>query len=43
MSTAIDSLTEREKTALEHLQKAEEPGSTLTEYCAAFAVEVRGL
>lgn len=37
--TPTDSLTEREKTALEHLQKAQELGSTLTEYCAAFGVE----
>lgn len=39
MTTATDSLTEREKAALEHLQKAQELGSTLTEYCAAFGVE----
>jgi len=41
--TAMDSLTEREKTALEHLQKAQELGSTLTEYCAAFGVERNAL
>jgi len=36
--TAMNSLTEREKTAPEHFQKAQELGSTLTEYCAAFGV-----
>src|SRR5688500_9399858 len=41
--TAMDSLTEREKTALEHFQKAQELGSTLTEYCAAFGVERNAL
>ena len=38
-----DSLTERESQALQHLQKAQELGSTLTEYCSAFGVEVKEL
>jgi hypothetical protein len=41
--TPTASLTEREKTALEHLQKAQELGATLTEYCAAFGVERNSL
>jgi len=41
--TPTDSLTVREKTSLEHLQKAEELGSTLTEYCSAFGVERKAL
>ena len=43
MTTATDSLTEREQLTLEHLQKAQELGSTLVEYCSAFGLEVKDL
>ena len=40
---ATVTLTEREQQTLEHLQKAQELGSSLNEYCAAFGLEVKKL
>ena len=38
-----ESLTEREQQTLEHLQKAQDLGSSLAEYASAFGLEVKEL
>lgn len=40
---ATEQLSAREQECLEHLQKAQELGSSLTEYAAAFSLDVREL
>jgi hypothetical protein len=41
--TTAESLTEREREALEHMRKAQELGTTLKEYAARFGLDVQKL
>ena len=41
--TTTESLTEREREALEHMRKAQELGTTLKEYAARFGLDVQKL